>query len=73
VFSQRANADRLADGLKRLGEVRLAEMSLNGKVVYSVALVGLPSRKAAESALSTLNSGGENLGARIVGCAAAAQ
>ena len=73
MFGQRANADRLANAMKRLGDVRLTEVQLNGKVAYSVALVGLPSRKAAENALSTLNSGGENLGARIVGCTAAAQ
>ena len=72
VFSQRANADRLANAMKPLGDVRLTEMQLSDKVVYSVALVGLPSRKDAESALSRLNRGGGNLGARIMGCPAAA-
>ena len=72
VFSQRANADRLANAMKPLGDVRLTEMQLNGNVVYSVALVGLSSRKDAESALSRLSSGGGNLGARITGCPVAA-
>jgi cell division protein FtsN len=71
VFSQRANADNLAKAMQPLGDVRITEMQSNGKVVYSVALAGLPSRKDAESALSKLNSDGK-LGARITGCRAAA-
>ena len=71
VFSQRANAENLAKVMAPLGEVRLNELNLNGKVVYSVALAGLPNRKEAESALSKLNSLG-NLGARITGCTATA-
>ena len=71
MFSQRANADRLANAMKSLGDVRLTEVQLNGNIAYSVALVGLSSRKDAESALSRLNSGGGNLGARIAGCPAA--
>jgi hypothetical protein len=73
VFSQRANADNLAKAMKPLGEVRLTEMRLNGNVVYSVALAGLSSRKDAESALATLNSGNGKLGSlRITGCRGAA-
>jgi hypothetical protein len=73
VFRQRANADNLAAAMKPLGDVRLTEVQVNGGVVYSVALAGLPSRKEAESALAKLNSaGGGKLGAlRITGCRAA--
>ncbi len=72
VFGQRANADNLAKAMKPLGDVRLTEVQSNGEVRYSVALVGLPSRKDAEGALSKLNSlSGGKLGARITGCGAA--
>lgn len=73
VFRQRANADNLAAAMRPLGDVRLTETQVNGNVVYSVALTGLPSRKDAETALSKLNSvGGGKLGAlRITGCRAA--
>lgn len=69
VFSQRANADKLAKAMKPLGDVRLTEMRLKGSLAYSVALAGLPTRKDAESALLKLN--GRGLGAlHIAGCRA---
>lgn len=70
VFRQRANADNLIRAMKPLGEARITEVLSNGDVAYSVALVGLPSRKDAESALSTLNSSGKLGRLRITGCPA---
>lgn len=72
VFSQRANADKLVKAMQPLGEARLTEVQLGGKVAYSVALAGLASRTDAENALSKLNSTGKLGALRIVGCRAAA-
>jgi hypothetical protein len=69
TFSERANADNLVQALKPLGQVRVKAMRLGGKPVHLVTIVGLRTRKNAESVLARLKASGQDLGAlSISGC-----
>jgi septal ring-binding cell division protein DamX len=69
TFSQRANADSLAQALKPLGDVRVKAMQLDGKPVHLVTIAGLRTRKNAERTMARLNASGRDLGPlSITGC-----
>ena len=69
TFSQRANADNLAQALKPLGEVRVRAMQLGGKPVHLVTITGLGTRKNAEMTMARLKASGRDLGPlSISGC-----